>query len=82
METMSNAPRSRLNRVLDIIGRSMIASGLLLLSFVGYQLWGTGIAESRAQASLETEFQEQAPALPSYGGLSDELKFHPSMWTN
>jgi len=74
METTSKAPRSRLNRALDILGRSMIASGLFLLSFVGYQLWGTGIAESRAQSSLETEFREQPPALPTYGGLVGRIE--------
>jgi sortase A len=74
METKPKAPGNRMNRALDIIGRIMIASGLLLLSFVGYQLWGTGIAESRAQSSLETEFREQLPALPKYGGLVGRIE--------
>jgi sortase A len=41
------------------IGRTLIALGLLLLGFVAYQLWGTGIEHARAQNSLEKAFDEQ-----------------------
>ena len=36
----------------------MIAAGVLLLLFVAYQLWGTGLHEARAQDSLEDRFTE------------------------
>lgn len=50
--------RSRVGlAALDVLGRIMIALGVLLLSFVAYQLWGTGIAESRAQGTLASEFE-------------------------
>lgn len=53
-------------RVLGAIGRTMIASGTLLLLFVVYQLWGTGIHTRLAQQDLEREFEalvaEQASA--------------------
>jgi len=35
----------------------MIAAGVLILLFVAYQLWGTGLAEARSQDSLLDEFQ-------------------------
>jgi len=38
------------------IGRALIGAGLVLLAFVAYQLWGTGLIESRAQDRLEGEF--------------------------
>lgn len=48
----------RLARVLGAIGRTCITSGVLILLFVGYQLWGTGIREAQAQDRLEDEFAE------------------------
>ena len=63
-----------MDRILDIVGRAMITAGLLLLSFVGYQLWGTGIAEGRAQSQLQSQFRSQAPAVPRYGGVVGRLR--------
>src|SRR5918994_779088 len=48
----------RLARVLGAIGRILITLGVLILLFVVYQLWGTGIREAQAQRSLENEFEE------------------------
>jgi sortase A len=45
-------------RVLSIVGRVFITAGVLVLLFVAYQLWGTGIHESRAQSSLSNQFDE------------------------
>ena len=45
-----------MRRVLSGIGRTLIVAGLLLLIFVGYQLWGTGVYTARAQNRLEREF--------------------------
>jgi sortase A len=58
----------RLARVLGAIGRVCISAGVLLLLFVAYQLWGTGIREAQAQDSLEDEFAsalEDTPQAPS-----------------
>ena len=49
----------RLARVLGAIGRVLITVGTLILLFVAYQLWGTGIREAQAQNELETEFEER-----------------------
>jgi sortase A len=42
--------------VIGAIGRVLITVGLLILLFVAYQLWGTGIYEARAQSDLESQF--------------------------
>jgi sortase A len=49
----------RLARVLGAIGRSMITLGVLILLFVVYQLWGTGIREAQAQDRLQHQFEQQ-----------------------
>lgn len=43
----------------------MIRAGVLLLLFVGYQLWGTGIHTSRAQEDLERQFRAAREAAAS-----------------
>jgi sortase A len=43
-------------RVVGVIGRVFITSGVLILLFVAYQLWGTGIYTAREQSALEKEF--------------------------
>ena len=63
------ASPGRISRLLDVLGRTMIAAGLLLLSFVAYQLWGTGIAEDRAQTDMATQFVKPQPVQPQFGGL-------------
>ncbi|MGH9234432.1 MAG: class E sortase [Acidimicrobiales bacterium] len=52
----------RLATVLGAIGRACITAGVLILLFVAYQLWGTGIREAQAQSELETEFEERIGA--------------------
>lgn len=44
-------------RVVGGVGRTLIGVGSLLLLFVAYQLWGTGIQEARAQTKLEHRFE-------------------------
>ncbi len=56
--------------VIGGIGRALIAMGMLTLAFAGFQLWGTGLQETRAQDSLETDFEEQ---LASIQALTEEL---------
>jgi len=48
----------RLARILGAVGRVCITAGVLILLFVAYQLWGTGIREAQAQNRLEDEFAE------------------------
>jgi sortase A len=50
-------PTVTLSRFLGGIGRTLISAGVLLLLFVVYQLWGTGLRTGAAQASLRDDFQ-------------------------
>jgi sortase A len=43
-------------RVVGAIGRAFITVGLLILLFVAYQLWGTGLYTAREQDELEQQF--------------------------
>src|SRR6476469_7838409 len=45
--------------MLNLVGRACIAAGVLILLFVAYQLWGTGIREAQAQNRLEKEFKNR-----------------------
>ena len=40
------------------VGRVLIGGGVLLLLFVAYQLWGTGIHAARAQSGLKSDLRE------------------------
>jgi sortase A len=48
----------RLARVLGTIGRGLISAGVIVLLFVAYQLWGTGIQNAAAQSNLGDDFAE------------------------
>jgi sortase A len=49
-------------RIIAGIGRACIASGVLILLFVAYQLWGTGLAEARSQDRLRSDFLDALEA--------------------
>jgi len=51
-------------RAVGALGRSLIISGVLILLFVVYQLWGTGLAESRSQDRLTKSFSQVLSAPP------------------
>lgn len=48
----------RVAKVLSAVGRVCITAGVLILLFVVYQLWGTGIREAQAQNRLEDDFAD------------------------
>jgi sortase A len=50
---------STFRRVVDILGRVLIAAGVLLLLFTAYQIWGTSIQESHAQNALRSQLQQE-----------------------
>ena len=50
--------RTMAAHALGAMGRTLISAGALLLLFVVYQLWGTGLHEARAQHSLSNEFEQ------------------------
>ncbi|MEO7836381.1 MAG: class E sortase [Acidimicrobiales bacterium] len=45
-------------RVIGGVGRTLIAAGVVILLFVAYQLWGTGLAEARSQDKLTSQFRQ------------------------
>jgi sortase A len=51
-------------RVVAGTGKALITLGILILLFVAYQLWGTGIYTARQQHKLENQFEQ---ALASTG---------------
>ena len=57
-------PKERgLQRALGIIGRVLITLGLLIIAFVGYQLWGTGIEFRANQRALAKDFEATQSSL-------------------
>jgi sortase A len=54
--------RETVRRTLGGIGRTLIATGILILAFVAYELWGTGWFTAREQAHLKSQFREQIQA--------------------
>jgi sortase A len=49
-------------RTIAAIGRTLVIVGLLILLFVAYQLWGTGIFTAREQSKLKAEFKREQAA--------------------
>ena len=49
---------SVLAKVLSVVGRLFIVTGLLLLGFVAFQLWGTGLEHGRNQDELASGFTQ------------------------
>ncbi len=47
------------HRVLGAVGRVLITIGVILLLFVAFQLWGTGLEQSQHQDELATSFGRQ-----------------------
>lgn len=46
-------------------GKTLIAAGVLILLFVAYQLWGTGIAHARDQRRLRAKFAAELATPPT-----------------
>jgi sortase A len=63
-------------RLIGIGGRAVAGAGALVLLFVVYQLWGTGILEGRHQSALRQQFEIElrqvraAPAPPAASATS------------
>jgi sortase A len=45
-----------MRRIIGGVGRTLVTVGILILLFVAYQLWGTGLYESREQNRLQSQF--------------------------
>ncbi len=49
----------RPGRITGVLGRVLLGLGALVLLFTAYQLWGTGVFESRSQAQLRQQFEAE-----------------------
>ena len=56
---MGNVGYVRRGLITGVLGRILLGIGVLVLLFVAYQLWGTGIVESHSQAVLRQRFDAQ-----------------------
>lgn len=54
-------------------GRFLLVTGLLLLAFVAYRVWGTGIRQQANQRDLERSFVEETKSLRNYSSQVPEL---------
>jgi sortase A len=59
--------------VLSALGAVLTGAGVLILLFVAYQLWGTGLYTSRQQDSLRSQFKQQAHVDPGAATTSTTL---------
>ena len=57
------------NRILSGLGRTLIAAGVILLLFVGYQLWGTSLEQAGHQKDLTQQLESQVA--PEGSSLDD-----------
>ncbi|HTD49635.1 MAG TPA: class E sortase [Acidimicrobiia bacterium] len=53
-----------MRRTFAAIGRMLVTVGLLILLFVTYELWGTGIVTARDQARLKSQFHKELLQVP------------------
>ncbi len=51
--------------MLSALGAALTGAGVLILLFVAYQLWGTGLYTARQQDSLKSQFKQQAHIDPA-----------------
>jgi sortase A len=64
-------PSAVVRRTIAAIGRTLVTVGLLILLFVTYELWGTGIFTARAQSDLKAKFNKELAQIhdnPTLGG--------------
>ncbi len=54
------------------LGRTLIALGLVVLMFAGFQLWGTGILEAQAQEALANEWDDKLAELEALEATFDD----------
>jgi sortase A len=67
--------RRRRRRTARAMGVVLVATGLALLGFVGFELWGTGVATARAQAAFRAQVHRHGiPARPIPGGVAGLIR--------
>lgn len=51
-----------MRRAIGAVGRALVTIGILILLFVVYQLWGTGLYEAQQQQELKSQFEAELQA--------------------
>lgn len=57
-------------RILSAVGKTLIGAGVVLLLFVAYQLWGTGLEQAGHQGDLTDELGAVAGEVATAGGAT------------
>ncbi len=55
------------------VGRTVLVAGVLILLFIPYLLWGTGLATARSQDRLGASLAARSPSVPPHGPLRPGL---------
>ena len=61
-----------MRRAIAAVGRALVTVGLLILLFVAFQLWGTGIVTARAQDDMRAEFERERRDRADLDDLDDD----------
>lgn len=56
----------RTTAIIGGIGRTLVTLGCLTVTFAGFQLWGTGVAEGLAQDALADDFEQRQQAFAEF----------------
>lgn len=71
--------------VLAVVGRLLVGTGMVLLLFVAYQLWATGLETRAAQNQLQSDFDQQlqeVEAADDTDGTSDASRAARALLAN
>jgi sortase A len=68
-----------LRRFVRELGLAMITAGVVILLFVAFQLFGTGVAEAHSQASLKSQFQSSVSSHTGGGDSPTVGSSNPSV---
>lgn len=73
MHDRARQGRGPLGTTLGFLGELLLTAGVLILLYVGYVLWGTGLQTDRAQSELREQTVEAWAAPESPGAVTAEL---------
>ena len=66
-----------LPRILSAVGRTLAVLGVVMLLFVVFQLWGTGLQQAQAQSNLEGDLAERFRLAAEAGQAATRLADDP-----
>ncbi len=86
LHKVADTESTMVSKAFGALGRFFITTGIVILLFVGYQLWGTGLQEASAQNNLGSDFDEllgsvEIPAAPTTSTTSTTIAEAPAPTT-